>query len=301
MPAIFLQFGVTMSGTFLSRRNLRKLAYPVGIAMTLFQLYFTTGFGVLSGTAMAAIFVSFGLALIFLLRPAVRFEREEDEPGALVVLDLCLVALSAACSVWICLHLDEVMERMRYIDPVPPEAIFLGICLVLLTLEGTRRTAGLPLSLIAGAFFLYFLGGEHLPRLLAHNGSSLADIVENMYLQSDGIYGVPIQTAYSVLFAFIMFGAFLERSNMSSIFMELACLLTKRSQGGPAKVAIFASALFGTISGAAASNVYTTGTFTIPLMKKCGYPAYFAGAVEAARSCRRSWAPPRSCWPSWPR
>ena len=281
MPAIFLQFGVTMSGTFLSRRNLRKLAYPVGIAMTLFQLYFTTGFGVLSGTAMAAIFVSFGLALIFLLRPAVRFEREEDEPGALVVLDLCLVALSAACSVWICLHLDEVMERMRYIDPVPPEAIFLGICLVLLTLEGTRRTAGLPLSLIAGAFFLYFLGGEHLPRLLAHNGSSLADIVENMYLQSDGIYGVPIQTAYSVLFAFIMFGAFLERSNMSSIFMELACLLTKRSQGGPAKVAIFASALFGTISGAAASNVYTTGTFTIPLMKKCGYPAYFAGAVEA--------------------
>ena len=88
MPAIFLQFGVTMSGTFLSRRNLRKLAYPVGIAMTLFQLYFTTGFGVLSGTAMAAIFVSFGLALIFLLRPAVRFEREEDEPGALVVLEL---------------------------------------------------------------------------------------------------------------------------------------------------------------------------------------------------------------------
>ena len=292
MPAIFLQFGVTMSGTFLSRRNLRKLAYPVGIAMTLFQLYFTTGFGVLSGTAMAAIFVSFGLALIFLLRPAVRFEREEDEPGALVVLDLCLVALSAACSVWICLHLDEVMERMRYIDPVPPEAIFLGICLVLLTLEGTRRTAGLPLSLIAGAFFLYFLGGEHLPRLLAHNGSSLADIVENMYLQSDGIYGVPIQTAYSVLFAFIMFGAFLERSNMSSIFMELACLLTKRSQGGPAKVAIFASALFGTISGAAASNVYTTGTFTIPLMKKCGYPAYFAGAVEAVASTGGQIMPP---------
>ena len=292
MPAIFLQFGVTMSGTFLSRRNLRKLAYPVGIAMTLFQLYFTTGFGVLSGTAMAAIFVSFGLALIFLLRPAVRFEREEDEPGALVVLDLCLVALSAACSVWICLHLDEVMERMRYIDPVPPEAIFLGICLVLLTLEGTRRTAGLPLSLIAGAFFLYFLGGEHLPRLLAHNGSSLADIVENMYLQSDGIYGVPIQTAYSVLFAFIMFGAFLERSNMSSIFMELACLLTKRSQGGPAKVAVIASALQGMISGSSVANTVGSGSFTIPMMKRTGYPPEFAGAVEAAASTGGQIMPP---------
>ena len=281
-----------MSGAFLSRRKLRKLAYPVGIAMTLFQLYFTIGFGVLSGTAMAAIFVSFGLSLIFLLRPAARFPHEEDEPVALVVLDLCLVALATACGVWICLHLDEVMERMRYIDPVPPEAVFLGLSLVLLTLEGTRRTAGLPLSIIAGAFFLYFLGGEHLPRVLAHNGSSLADIVENMYLQSDGIYGVPIQTAYSVLFAFIMFGAFLERSNMSSIFMELACLLTRKSQGGPAKVSIFASALFGTISGAAASNVYTTGTFTIPLMKRCGYPAYFAGAVEAVASTGGQIMPP---------
>lgn len=281
-----------MSGAFLSRSNLRKLAYPVGIAMTLFQLYFTIGFGVLSGTAMAAIFVSFGLSLIFLLRPAARFPHEEDEPAALLILDLCLAALAAVCALWICLHLDEVMERMRYIDPVPPEAVFLGLSLVLLTLEGTRRTAGLPLSIIAGAFFLYFLGGEHLPRLLAHNGSSLADIVENMYLQSDGIYGVPVQTAYSVLFAFIMFGAFLERSNMSSIFMELACLLTRKSQGGPAKVSIFASALFGTISGAAAGNVYTTGTFTIPLMKRCGYPAYFAGAVEAVASTGGQIMPP---------
>lgn len=128
-------------------------------------------------------------------------------------------------------------------------------------------------------------GGSTCPGGLAHNGISYDRLIEQLFLLSDGIYGVPLGAAAGMIFAFIMFGAFLECSNMSSVFMSLSCLLTRKAKGGPAKVAIFASALFGSINGSAASNVYGTGTFTIPLMKKVGYEPRFAGAVEAAANC----------------
>ena len=112
------------------------------------------------------------------------------------------------------------------------------------------------------------------------------------FLLTDGIFGTCLSTGATMVFAFIMFRAFLERSNMSSVFMDLACLLTKKSQGGPAKVAIFASALLGTISGSSPANVYSTGIFTIPLMKRVGYSPAFAGAVEAVASTGGQIMPP---------
>ena len=164
--------------------------------------------------------------------------------------------------------------------------------MIIMTIEITRRTTGLPLCIISILALLYFIYGDNLPIMFAHNGATIENIVDCMFIQSDGILGSALQLSCTVLFAFTLFGAFLECSGMSSIFMDLACALTQKSQGGPAKVAIFASALFGTVSGSAAGNVYTTGVFTIPLMKRCGYSPAFAGAVEAVASTGGQLMPP---------
>ncbi|MBS1332540.1 MAG: TRAP transporter fused permease subunit, partial [Christensenellaceae bacterium] len=278
--------------SILSRESLKKAAYPIGIAMALFQLYYTIGYGVLEGSLLAAIFLSFALTMIFLLHPAVKPREGRGEPVFLLLVDLVLAACAIATSVYLYFNYEELQERMAYIDEVPAQAMALAYILVGLSLEATRRMTGLPLFTVAIAFFAYFLWGDHLPALIRHNGATLENIAENMYLTGEGVYGIPIMLACSTLFAFMMFGAFLEGSNMSSIFMDLAYRLTRKSQGGPAKVAIFASALFGTISGSSAGNVYTTGVFTIPLMKKCGYQPHFAGAVEAVASTGGQIMPP---------
>ena len=278
--------------SILSRESLKKAAYPIGIAMALFQLYYTIGYGVLEGSLLAAIFLSFAFTMIFLLHPAVKPREGRGEPVFLLLVDLVLAACAIATSVYLYFNYEELQERMAYIDEVPAQAVALAYILVGLSLEATRRMTGLPLFTVAIAFFAYFLWGDHLPALIRHNGATLENIAENMYLTGEGVYGIPIMLACSTLFAFMMFGAFLEGSNMSSIFMDLAYRLTRKSQGGPAKVAIFASALFGTISGSSAGNVYTTGVFTIPLMKKCGYQPHFAGAVEAVASTGGQIMPP---------
>ena len=278
--------------SILSRESLKKAAYPIGIAMALFQLYYTIGYGVLEGSLLAAIFLSFALTMIFLLHPAVKPREGRGEPVFLLLVDLVLAACAIATSVYLYFNYEELQERMAYIDEVPAQAVALAYILVGLSLEATRRMTGLPLFTVAIAFFAYFLWGDHLPALIRHNGATLENIAENMYLTGEGVYGIPIMLACSTLFAFMMFGAFLEGSNMSSIFMDLAYRLTRKSQGGPAKVAIFASALFGTISGSSAGNVYTTGVFTIPLMKQCGYQPHFAGAVEAVASTGGQIMPP---------
>lgn len=282
-----------MSAPFLvSRDRLKKLAYPIGIGMSCFQVYFTIGYGVLEGSLLCAIFLSFALTLIFLLHPAVKLKEGQREPGVLLLVDLVLVLLSVATAVYLYINYPVLQERIAFIDGVPPAARFLAYTLVGLCLEATRRMTGLPLFTVALAFFAYFIWGDHLPAILRHNGASWENIAENMYLTGEGVYGIPLLLACNTLFAFMMFGAFLERSGMSRIFMDLAFRLTRKSQGGPAKVSIFASALFGTISGSSAGNVYTTGVFTIPLMKQCGYAPHFAGAVEAVASTGGQIMPP---------
>ena len=278
--------------SILSRESLKKAAYPIGIAMTLFQLYYTVGYGVLEGSLLAAIFLSFALTMIFLTQPAIKIKEGKKEPVILLLIDLVLVICAIATSVYLYFNYEVLQERMAFIDEVPQEAMVLAYILVALSLEATRRMTGLPLFTVAIVFFAYFLWGDKLPSFIRHNGATLENIAENMYLTGEGVYGIPIMLACNTLFAFMMFGAFLEGSNMSSIFMDLAYRLTRKSQGGPAKVAIFASALFGTISGSSAGNVYTTGVFTIPLMKKCGYQPHFAGAVEAVASTGGQIMPP---------
>lgn len=274
------------------RQSLKPVATVISIALCAFQIYFTGGFGVtdthiLRGTHLSAISI-----LVFLLIPPFKVKQGEKENPLFLLLDFVLVALSVAINVYVFQQAEVIAERLKYIDELTRQDIFYGTCLIIITLEITRRTSGLALVIISSAFLAYGLWGQYMPGGLAHNGISHDRLIEQLFLLSDGIYGVPLGAAAGMIFAFIMFGAFLECSNMSSVFMSLSCLLTRKAKGGPAKVAIFASALFGSINGSAASNVYGTGTFTIPLMKKVGYEPRFAGAVEAVASTGGQMMPP---------
>ena len=283
--------GITMSFA-LTREGIKPVAKGFALALALFQIWFTTGFGVLDGSMMRVMFVSFITVLVFLFIPGRKYKENEKEPTLFLLIDLCCAGLAIATAVYFALHLTEITTRMRYIDDVTPAAKFFAAATVLLVLEITRRTTGWALVIVASTLILYAFFGDMLPRAVKHTGFTFDVIVEHLFLLNEGVYGIPIGVATSTLFGFIMFGAFLERSKMSSIFMDLPCLLPRTSQGGPAKVAIFASALFGTISGSAAANVYGTGTFTIPLMKKVGYTPHFAGAVEAVASTGGQMMPP---------
>ncbi len=275
----------------LTRESLKPLAAAVAIIFTLFQIWFTA-FGVLEGTTMRADFLGFVMVLIFLLHPPFKMKEGRKEPAALIVLDLCLSVLAVVIAAYITINSAEIMERMRYVDDVSATGRLLAAAALLLTLEITRRTTGWPLVIIALIFLGYAFWGDMLPSALKRMPITTDMILECMYLSNEGLYGIPTSVATGTIFGFIMFGAFLERSHMTNIFMDIACLLTKNSQGGPAKVAIFASGMFGTFSGSAVANVYGTGIFTIPLMKKVGYRPEFAGAVEAVASTGGQLMPP---------
>ena len=274
-----------------SRKSVAPIASVVAVVLTLFQIYSTGGFGVLPTPIQRGTHLALIMTLVFLWRPAFRY-KDGKEPLPMFLLDLCLAVLALAIGAYIIMENDYIMDRLRYVDPLTDMDWFMGVSCVLLVLEITRRTAGLPLVIVSVVFILYAFFGQYLPGGLRHNGIYTPDLLEQLFLTTDGIYGVPLAAAAGMIYAFVMFGAFLEKANMSSLFMDLACLLTRRSQGGPAKVAIFASALFGTISGSAPANVYGTGTFTIPLMKRVGYAPAFAGAVEAVASTGGQIMPP---------
>ena len=274
-----------------SRKTLAPVASLFAVALTLFQIYSTGGFTVLPTPIQRATHLALVMVLVFLWKPAFKY-REGAEPLPMLLLDLCLAGLALAIGAYVVVNNDALLDRLRYVDPVSDMDYLMGISAVILVLEITRRTAGLPLVIVSLSFLLYAFFGQYLPAGLKHNGILHSDLLEQLFLTTDGIYGVPLAAAAGMIFAFVMFGAFLERANMSALFMDLACLLTRRSQGGPAKVSIFASALFGTISGSAPANVYGTGTFTIPLMKRVGYSAPFAGAVEAVASTGGQMMPP---------
>ena len=276
----------------LDRSLLKPVATVVAIVLSLFQIYFTGGFGVTDAHILRGTHLTLIMILVLLLVPSRKLAPGEKEGWFPILIDLALIALAIAINVYVFQEADNISRRLKYVEDVTNLDLFYGTGLVLLVLEATRRTSGWPLVIVSGSFLAYAMFGEYMPGGLAHNGIEYDRLIEQLFLLTDGIYGVPLGAAAGMIFAFVMFGAFLESSKMSSLFMDLACLLTRKSAGGPAKVSIFASALFGTISGSAAANVYGTGTFTIPLMKKVGYRPEFAGAVEAVASTGGQLMPP---------
>ncbi|MED4403250.1 TRAP transporter permease [Metabacillus fastidiosus] len=257
------------------------------LAFSLFQLY-TAIFGVFTAQIQRTVHLGFALSLIFLLFPANRKKRKQGKlqitwyDGILAVLSIGVGAY------WPLFFNDLVMSvgRLTTMD------FIVGILAILLVLEATRRAVGLPITIIAFLFLIYGIFGQYMPGFLAHRGLSLERLVQTMFYTTEGILGTPLAVSSTYIFLFLLFASFLVRTGVGQYFNDLAVAVAGRRIGGPAKVAIFSSALQGTISGSSVANVVTSGAFTIPMMKKLGYKKEFAGAVEASASTGGQLMPP---------
>ncbi len=269
-------------------RNLTGIAaiivFVLLIAFSLFQL-FTGYFGAYTAYIQRTIHLGFALVLIFLLFPA----KKGGNKRKVAWFDYILAGLSIVVCLYWPVFYEELVQQIGSIDMVQ---MIIGGIAILLTLEATRRAVGLPITIIAGLALLYALLGQFMPGMLAHRGLSLNQLINTMFFTTEGILGTPLKVSSTFIFLFLLFGAFLVKTGVGTYFNDLAISLAGRRTGGPAKVAIFSSALNGTISGSSVANTVTTGAYTIPLMKRLGYRKEFAGAVEAAASTGGQIMPP---------
>ena len=254
----------------------------IAIAMSLFHLY-TGAFGMFDVPVQSGIHLAFAMALILLIRPTPPFPGVGGRALALAY-DAVVAAASAAPLWYRFQYLDYLTSgRFEFVTPATPLEIVLGIAFVFAVLDLCRREAGWPLvGIIVAALVFPSISG--LPGVLAHEGYPIGIQVDSQYLTLAGIFGIPLSASAEYIAPFIIFGAFLERSGLGQFVIDFAVGLVGTFRGGPAKVAVIASALHGTISGSAPANVLTVGVLTIPMMKRIGYPAYMAGAIEAAAS-----------------
>ncbi|SDK23426.1 TRAP transporter permease [Sediminibacillus albus] len=255
------------------------------LAFSLYQLFATTIYP-LPAQMHRSIHIGFGLVLIFLLFPATKKGRMS---GKIAWYDYILAALGFGVGAYWPLMYEEIVRRAGEINQFD---MFVGIVAVLLVLEATRRSVGLPITVIAALFLAYAYWGRQMPGFLIHRGVNLDNLVQSMFFTTEGILGTPIAVSSTFIFLFLLFGSFLVKTGVGQYFNDLAVSLAGKRTGGPAKVAIFSSALQGTISGSSVANVVTSGSFTIPMMKRLGYRREFAGGVEAAASTGGQLMPP---------
>ncbi|MED4533589.1 TRAP transporter permease [Metabacillus fastidiosus] len=257
------------------------------LAFSLFQLY-TAIFGVFTAQIQRTVHLGFALSLIFLLFPANRKKRKK---GKLQIAwyDGILAILSVGVGAYWPLFFNDLVMSVGRLSTMD---FIVGVLAILLVLEATRRAVGLPITIIALLFLAYGLFGQYMPGFLAHRGLTMERLVQTMFYTTEGILGTPLAVSSTFIFLFLLFAAFLVRTGVGQYFNDLAVSIAGRRVGGPAKVAIFSSALQGTISGSSVANVVTSGAFTIPMMKKLGYKKEFAGAVEAAASTGGQLMPP---------
>jgi TRAP transporter 4TM/12TM fusion protein len=261
-----------------------KVIGTFAVCMALFHLY-TAAFGMLETIRQRSAHLFFVLPLAFLIYPATK-KSIRSRPS---VIDILLAALSAIGAGYIVINYEAIL--MRGGMPTTLDVI-MGIMTILLVLEGARRALGFELAILATVFLLYGYFGPYIPGMFAHRGASIARLVDHLYLIPEGVFSVALGTSATYIVLFIIFGTFLEKSGLGQVVQDLALALAGKTIGGPAKVSIFASALFGSISGSAAANVVSTGVFTIPLMKRVGYQSEFAAAVEATASTAGQLMPP---------
>ena len=255
------------------------------LAFSLFQLY-TAIFGQFTAYIQRSIHLGFGLTAIFLLYPAL---KKKGLKTKVPFYDFILAIVAAVTGVYWVMNYERLVTSLGKINQTD---FIVGTIVIILVLEAARRAVGLPIIIIAGLFLVYAFFGPYMPDFLAHRGQSLEQIVNLLYFSTDGILGTPISVSATYIFAFLLFGAFLVKTGVGAYFNDLAITIAGKLIGGPAKVAIFSSALQGTISGSSVANVVTSGAYTIPMMKKLGYKKEFAGAVEASASTGGQLMPP---------
>ena len=253
-------------------------------AMALFHLY-TAGIATMPITIQRAVHLTFAIVAVFILYPATKRAQKLRTPWY-----DWLLAAGAACAVgYIIFFFNDIARRGA--EPLDYE-IYLGAAAMFFVLEAGRRVVGNVLPCMSIFFLLYCYFGSYAPGIFQIRGYSVSRIVQHMYLTSEGIFGLALGVSATFVIVFIIFGAYLSQSGGAKFFNELALALAGSRPGGPAKVAVVASGLLGTINGSSVANVATTGTFTIPLMKKVGYAPYYAGAVEACASTGGQLMPP---------
>jgi len=258
------------------REALAVTALAVGASC--FHIY-TTWAGFLEPRLQRAVHLGFLLPLTFLLYPATTRSPKGRPSGW----DWVWAALGLLSNLYIVWQQPRIINRWEGSTEVLLGELVWGTAISVLILEATRRAVSPWLFWLVALFLSYLFAGPYLPGILHHKGFTFAGAVDLMYLYSEqGIYGSLTGISATVIFIFVLFGCFIIRTGLGQFFMDLAVAVAGRTRGGPAKVAVVSSALYGTLSGSSVSNVYTTGSFSIPLMKRVGYRAQFAGAVEAA-------------------
>jgi TRAP transporter 4TM/12TM fusion protein len=264
------------------------------VSLSIFH-YYTAGFGLLRESTHRGVHLAFVLSLIFLVFGFNKrsYKREPKStwlsPGGIPLFDW-LIALALALTV---LYIPYIFEELAFKVGNPDKIdVFMGTILLVGLLEGTRRAMGWPLPIIAIVFMIYAMFGQEFPGLLKHAGNSWPQIVNHLYLTSQGVYGVAIGVVATYVFHFVLFGVLATRIGLGQLFLDVASAIAGRYAGGPAKVSVFGSAMFGMLSGSSIANTVTVGSLTIPAMIRVGYPRHFAAGVEAASSTGGQITPP---------
>ncbi len=274
-----------------------KIVFGIAILWTFFQLWYASpfpfwfNFGMFKGLPARAIHLGFALTLAFLIFPAVRGKK-------ISVIDILISIVAAFCCLYIYFFYDDLVNRGGILlvkeifgFKVPVELIIGAIGIVIL-LEATRRAIGLPLVIIAVCFLLFSYFGKYAPDIISHGGLSVKRLVGFQWFDQEAIFGIPIGVSVDFIFLFVLFGALLETAGGGKYFLDLAFAMVGKMRGGPAKAAILGSGMTGMISGSSIANTVTTGTFTIPIMKKTGFSQEKAGAIEVSSSVNGQIMPP---------
>jgi TRAP transporter 4TM/12TM fusion protein len=274
-----------------------KIVASIAILWTAFQLWIASPFpfifnvGMINGLPARAIHLGFALTLTFLIYPISRGKK-------ISVIDVLISLVAAFCCLYIYFFYDQIINRggilLKYTlgQYAIPIELIIGTIGILLLLEATRRAIGLPLVIIAICFLLFSYFGQYAPDIISHGGLSLKRLVGFQWFDQEAIFGIPIGVSVDFIFLFVLFGALLETAGGGKYFLDLAFAMVGKMRGGPAKAAILGSGMTGLISGSSIANTVTTGTFTIPIMKKTGFSKEKAGAIEVSSSVNGQIMPP---------
>lgn len=262
-----------------------KLILVTAFCWSLFQLWYASPFSLISSSFARPTHLAFAIFLAFLVYPAFKRSPQSRIPWH----DWLFAAAGAASAFYLVWAYDALATRPGI--PITQDLVFAGVGMLLL-LEATRRALGPPLMVVAAVFLAYTYFGPYFPEVISHRGASIERLLSHQWLTSEGVFGVAIGVSASFVFLFVLFGALLERAGAGNYFIKVAFSLLGHMRGGPAKAAVVASGMSGIISGSSIANVVTTGTFTVPLMKRVGFPATKAGAVEVASSTNGQLTPP---------
>ncbi len=271
--------------------SMAKLIAGLALLWSLFQLWiasplpFMLRVGVFNNTEARSIHLAFALLLAFLVYPAFKRSPRDRVP----LMDIALGLIAAASAGYLFIAYEQLAQRPGNLTTLDLVTACIGIPLLL---EATRRALGPALAVIALVFLGYSLAGPYMPGLLAHRGVSFTALANHQWITTEGVFGIALGVSTSFVFLFVLFGALLERAGAGHYFIQLAFSMLGHFRGGPAKAAVVASGMTGLISGSSIANVVTTGTFTIPMMKRTGFTAEKAGAVEVASSVNGQIMPP---------